>query len=65
MTHNLTPSDQRCDGEIPNDAQAELCQRRDTCQRYIAHRCDDGSRLVACMIPVRNCNMHIKAQNLL
>lgn len=59
MTHNLTPSDQRCDGSIPNDSETELCQRRETCQRYIAHRSDFDKRMVAWMIPVRNCNMFI------
>lgn len=54
------PSDvARCDGNIPNDETEELCQRRETCQRYIAHKTDSGSRVVAWLIPTRNCRMYI------
>ena len=58
MTHNLKPSDQRCDGAIPN----EPCQRRETCQRYIAYRSDFDKRMVAWMVPTRNCNVYIKGK---
>lgn len=59
MNYNLPSDVARCDGAIPNDAETELCQRRETCQRYIAHRSDDGKRMVAWMTPVRNCHMYI------
>jgi hypothetical protein len=62
MKHNLKHEDQRCDGDIWSADGQEYCQRRETCQRYIAHRSDDGKRLVAWMIPVRNCNMYIGAK---
>jgi hypothetical protein len=55
---NLPSNVARCDGSIPN----EPCQRRETCQRYLAHRSDDGKRMVAWMIPVRNCNNFIGAK---
>lgn len=62
MKHYIQPSDQRCDGSIPNDSGTEPCQRRETCQRYIAHRSDFDKRMVAWMIPVRNCVMYIQGK---
>lgn len=62
MTHNLQHSDQRCDGAIPSENDNELCQRRETCQRYIAHRSDFDKRMVAWLIPARNCQMYIQGK---
>lgn len=62
MTYTLPSDVARCDGAIPADPKDEPCQRRETCQRFIAHRNDDGKRMVAWMIPVRNCNMFIGAK---
>lgn len=59
---NLPSDVARCDGSIPIDSETALCQRRETCQRYLAHRSDDGKRMVAWMIPTRNCNMFIGAK---
>lgn len=57
------PSDvARCDGAIPIDRKNEPCERRETCKRYIAHKTDSGGRVVAWMIPVRNCLMYIQGK---
>jgi hypothetical protein len=63
--HNLAQTDQRCDGEIWSDSEPEYCQRRDTCQRYLAYREEPHARIVAWMIPVRNCIKYIEAKPML
>lgn len=59
MTHNLKHEDQRCDGQIYSDQELEYCQRRETCQRYIAHKTDPSNKMSAWLVPLRNCNKHI------
>jgi hypothetical protein len=59
MKHYLKHEDQRCDGDIWSADGQEYCQRRETCQRYIAHKTDQSNKMAAWMVPVRNCNKHI------
>ncbi len=63
MKHYLKHEDQRCDGSIPNDAEDELCQRRESCQRYIAHKTDPSNKMSAWLVPLRNCNKYVGAKN--
>lgn len=63
MTHTLPLDVARCDGSIPNDSETEPCKRRETCQRYIAHKVDTGWRTVWYVAPVRNCNMYIQGKS--
>jgi len=60
MTHNLPRDAQRCDGEIWSDVEPEYCQRRETCQRYIAHREYPSNKMSAWVIALRNCNKFVQ-----
>jgi hypothetical protein len=63
MKHYLKSEDARCDGQIYSDQELEYCQRRESCQRYIAHKTDPSNKMAAWLVPLRNCNKFVEAKN--